>query len=60
MVGDADGVVVVPGEHLDTVLQQAAARTEKEKAMFEALRGGTTTVKLLELDTTAVRVGDDD
>ena len=58
VVGDADGVVVVPGEHLDTVLQQAAARTQSEKAMLEALRGGKTTVKLLKLDTTAVRFGD--
>lgn len=58
VVGDADGVVVVPGEHLDTVLQQAADRTQKEKAMLEALRGGKTTIKLLKLDTSAVRFGD--
>ena len=58
VVGDADGVVVVPGEHLDIVLQQAADRMQKEKAMFEALRGGTTTVKLLKLDTSAVRCGE--
>ncbi len=58
VVGDADGVVVVPGEHLDTVLEQAAARTRNERGMLEALRGGKTTVKLLKLDTTAVRIGD--
>jgi len=58
VVGDADGVVVVPGEHLDTVLQQASDRAQKEKAMLEALRGGKTTVKLLKLDTSAVRFGD--
>ena len=58
VVGDADGVVVVPGEHLDTVLQQAADRMQKEKAMLEALRGGKTTVKLLKLDTSAVRFGE--
>lgn len=58
VVGDADGVVVVPGEHLDTVLQQAMDRTQKEKAMLEALRGGKTTIKLLKLDTSAVRFGE--
>ena len=58
VVGDADGVVIVPGEHLHTVLEQAAARTKSEAAMLEALRGGKTTVKLLKLDTTAVRFGD--
>ena len=58
VVGDADGVVIVPGEHLHTVLEQAAVRTKSESAMLEALRGGKTTVKLLKLDTTAVRFGD--
>ena len=58
VVGDADGVVVVPGEHLDTVVQQAADRMQKEKAMLEAMRGGKTTIKLLKLDTSAVRFGD--
>ncbi len=60
VVGDADGVVVVPGEHLDTVLEQAALRTRNERAMLESLRGGKTTVKLLKLDTTPVRIGDGD
>ena len=58
VVGDADGVVVVPGEHLETVMEQAAARVKNEAAMLEALRGGKTTVKLLKLDTTAVRFGE--
>ena len=58
MVGDADGVVVVPGEHLDGVLDAAAARTEKEAGLFEALRAGTaTTLTLLGLDPSAVRSG---
>ena len=60
VVGDADGVVVVPGEHLETVLEQAALRTRNERAMLESLRGGKTTVKLLKLDTTPVRIGDGD
>lgn len=58
VVGDADGVVVVPGEHLDTVMEQAALRVKTEAAMLEALRGGKSTVKLLKLDTAAVRFGD--
>jgi len=58
VVGDADGVVVVPGEHLDAVIERAAVRTQNEKTMFEALRGGQSTIELLGLDTTAVRFGD--
>ncbi|MBK5286961.1 MAG: RraA family protein [Acidimicrobiia bacterium] len=58
VVGDADGVVIVPGEHLDAVIQEAANRAQKEAAMIEALRGGKTTVKLLKLDTSVVRIGD--
>ncbi len=58
VVGDADGVVIVPGEHLDAVLQEASERAHKETALLEALRGGKTTVKLLKLDTSVVRFGD--
>ncbi len=60
VVGDADGVVIVPGEHLDTVMEQAAARVKSETALLEALRGGKTTIKLLKLDTTAIRFGEAD
>lgn len=55
VVGDADGVTVVPGEALDTVLAAGQARADKEAAMFERLRGGATTVELLGLDTGPVR-----
>ncbi len=58
VVGDADGVVIVPGEHLDAVIQEAATRAQKEAAMLEALRGGKTTIKLLKLDTSVVRFGE--
>jgi 4-hydroxy-4-methyl-2-oxoglutarate aldolase len=59
VVGDADGVVIVPGEHLVDVLEAANERTKKEAAMMEALRGGNkTTVRLLKLDTSSVRFGD--
>ncbi len=58
VVGDADGVVIVPGEHLDAVIQEAATRAQKEAAMLDALRGGKTTIKLLKLDTSVVRFGE--
>ncbi len=60
VVGDADGVVIVPGEHLEDILIAASERAKKEAALFEALRGGKTTVKLLRLDTSAVRLGNPD
>jgi len=59
VVGDADGVAVVPGERRDEVLAAAAARTEKEAGLFDALRtGDTSTLELLSLDPSVVRVGD--
>ncbi|HXW38283.1 MAG TPA: RraA family protein, partial [Acidimicrobiales bacterium] len=50
VVGDADGVVVVPGGALADVLAAGRARAEKESGFFDALRRGTTTVELLGLD----------
>jgi 4-hydroxy-4-methyl-2-oxoglutarate aldolase len=54
VVGDIDGVVVVPSAALDDVLAEARARAEKEAAMFARLREGATTVELLGLDTARV------
>jgi 4-hydroxy-4-methyl-2-oxoglutarate aldolase len=54
VVGDADGVVIVPGDSLDHVLEAGRARAEKEAGFFEALRGGATTVELLGLDVSIV------
>ncbi len=56
IVGDADGVTVVPGALLDDVLAAGRARAQKESRMFEQLRAGSTTVELLELDTSPVTV----
>jgi 4-hydroxy-4-methyl-2-oxoglutarate aldolase len=50
VVGDHDGVVVVPGASLDDVLHAGRARAEKENGFFAALRAGSTTVELLGLD----------
>lgn len=58
VVGDADGVVVVPGAQLEEVLAAARARAEKEAQMFKALRDGATTVKLLGLKPSLIREGE--
>ena len=50
LVGDKDGVVVVPGASLDDVIGAARAREEKERGLFRALQAGQTTVELLDLD----------
>ena len=50
VVGDVDGVVVLPGAELDAVLAAAIARAAKEDALFEVLRGGGSTVEEFGLD----------
>ena len=50
VVGDVDGVVVVPGAALDDVLARGRARADKERALFAALRAGSTTVEQFGLD----------
>jgi 4-hydroxy-4-methyl-2-oxoglutarate aldolase len=50
VVGDRDGVVVVPGDAIAAVVAAGRARAEKEAGYFAALREGATTVELLGLD----------
>jgi 4-hydroxy-4-methyl-2-oxoglutarate aldolase len=50
IVGDADGVTVVPRDHLDEVRAAGEARSEKERQWFKDLQAGRTTVELLDLD----------
>jgi 4-hydroxy-4-methyl-2-oxoglutarate aldolase len=50
VVGDSDGVVVVPVDALDEVLAAGRARAEKEARFFTELRQGATTLELLGLD----------
>lgn len=50
VVGDADGVTVVPGDELEAVLTAGRLRAEKEARMFDQLRAGKTTLELLGLD----------
>lgn len=54
IVGDADGVVVVPAARLEEVTAAGRARAEKEQGLFKALRDGRTTVELLGLDPAPV------
>ncbi len=50
IVGDVDGVTVVPGDRVEEVLAAGCAREAKEADFFDALRGGRTTLELLGLD----------
>jgi 4-hydroxy-4-methyl-2-oxoglutarate aldolase len=54
VVGDVDGVTIVPGEALETVLAAGRARADKEIGFFSALRDGATTLELLDLDDSRI------
>jgi 4-hydroxy-4-methyl-2-oxoglutarate aldolase len=54
VVGDRDGVVVIPQAQLDDVRAAGQARAEKESGFFTQLRAGGTTVDLLGLDTSSI------
>lgn len=56
VVADRDGVVVIPGAAIAAVLDAARTRAERERALFDALRNGATTVELLGLDTAPIDV----
>jgi 4-hydroxy-4-methyl-2-oxoglutarate aldolase len=56
VVGDVDGVTVVPAESLAAVRAAGEAREAKETGFFAALRDGKTTVELLGLDTSPIKV----
>jgi 4-hydroxy-4-methyl-2-oxoglutarate aldolase len=56
VVGDADGVVIVPGAQLEDVIAAGRARAQKESRMFEQLRSGKTTLELLDLDAKPISV----
>ncbi|MGZ6994142.1 MAG: RraA family protein [Acidimicrobiia bacterium] len=58
VVGDADGVVIVPGVALADVINAGRVRAAKETAMFRALWEGRTTLELLELDPSPIQEGD--
>ena len=54
IVGDADGVAVIAAADLAAVVAAGRARAAKEEGFFAALRSGTTTMKLLDLDGSPV------
>jgi 4-hydroxy-4-methyl-2-oxoglutarate aldolase len=54
VVGDRDGVTVVPAAGLDDVIERGRARADKEHVMFSKLRAGATTIELLGLDARSV------
>jgi 4-hydroxy-4-methyl-2-oxoglutarate aldolase len=49
ILGDADGVVVIPADRVATVATEARARDEKEQSIFRQLNAGKTTLELYEL-----------
>ncbi len=57
VVGDVDGVVIVPGARLEATVAAGNGRADAEAGYFEALRGGTTTVELLGLDASLIEDG---
>jgi 4-hydroxy-4-methyl-2-oxoglutarate aldolase len=54
VVGDSDGVVIIPKDALEATLKAGTAREEKEQGFFADLKNGSTTVELLSLDTEKV------
>jgi len=50
IVGDIDGVVVVPRDRIDTVVEAAVARIAKERQMVADIRRGASTLDLLNLN----------
>ena len=54
VVGDVDGVTVVPRDSLSDVMSAGRAREAKEAGFFAALKAGQTTVQLLDLDASLI------
>jgi 4-hydroxy-4-methyl-2-oxoglutarate aldolase len=59
IVGDVDGVTVVPAVSLEAVCAAGEAREAKEVGFFAALRAGSTTVELLDLNASLITVIED-
>ncbi|QVN21033.1 RraA family protein [Burkholderia pyrrocinia] len=49
VVGDDDGVVVIPAAHVERTLADGQARADKEARMMESLRAGRSTLELMGL-----------
>ena len=57
MVGDADGVVVVRRDEIDTVAELSRQREEHEEQLIELYRAGRTTIDLCNLHDVLRRKG---
>lgn len=57
IVGDRDGLVVVPHDAVDQVLKASRAREDKEAQQRAAIAAGTSTIELLGLQPTLDRLG---
>jgi 4-hydroxy-4-methyl-2-oxoglutarate aldolase len=57
VVGDADGVVVVPANAAGDVAMKAKKREESEAAIRERLRAGETTMKIYGFDQLLAKKG---
>lgn len=51
VIADADGVVAIPGDEIEAVVQRSEARDIEEQAIFEALRSGRTTIEIYRFKT---------
>src|SRR3954447_1540252 len=49
VVGDSDGVVIIPGERAEEIYQSSLKRRERERQIIEELGKGKTTLELLNL-----------
>jgi 4-hydroxy-4-methyl-2-oxoglutarate aldolase len=57
VVGDVDGVVVIPRGRLDAVVEAGRSREAAEVGYFESLRQGSTTVEILGLESSLIEDG---
>jgi 4-hydroxy-4-methyl-2-oxoglutarate aldolase len=55
VVGDTDGVTVVPAGQVDDIMAAGLAREAKEADFFSALEAGSTTIDLLHLDASLIK-----
>jgi len=53
VLGDADGVVVVPAEEVPSVIKAAQAKEDAERGIMERIRAGELTVDILDLPSVA-------
>ena len=57
VVGDDDGVVVIPKNEAEEVLSLAKERIETEKKWIRGIKGGKTTLEVIELDKKIKELG---